>query len=99
MLRACRRLLRPGGRIGFYTIHESPGLSPADRRRARAAGPERWPCAATTSGCSAAAGFHDITETDVTPAFAATDAAWLAGTEPHAEELARLEPPGAFEQR
>jgi hypothetical protein len=46
-----------------------------------------------------AAGFHDITELDVTPAFAATAAAWLAETEPHAEELARLEPPGAFEQR
>ena len=46
-----------------------------------------------------AAGFRDITELDVTPAFAATAAAWLAETEPHAEELARLEPPGAFEQR
>lgn len=47
----------------------------------------------------AAAGFHDITEIDVTPAFAATAAAWLAETEPHAAELARLEPPGAFAQR
>jgi hypothetical protein len=46
-----------------------------------------------------AAGFHDINEIDVTPAFAATAAAWLAETEPHAKELARLEPPGAFEQR
>jgi hypothetical protein len=46
-----------------------------------------------------AAGFCDITELDVTPAFAATAAAWLAETEPHAEELARLEPPGAFAQR
>ena len=45
-----------------------------------------------------AAGFRDITELDVTPAFAVTVAAWLAETEPHAEELARLEPPGAFEQ-
>jgi hypothetical protein len=26
-------------------------------------------------------------------------AAWLAETKPHAEELARLEPPGAFQQR
>ena len=47
----------------------------------------------------AAAGFGDITETDVTPSFAATTAAWLAETEPYAEELARLEAPGAFEQR
>jgi hypothetical protein len=46
-----------------------------------------------------AAGFHDITELDVTPAFAATAAAWLAETEPHAEELAQLELPGAFQQR
>ena len=46
-----------------------------------------------------AAGFRDITEIDVTPAFAATAAAWLAETEPHAEALARLEPPGAFEER
>jgi hypothetical protein len=45
------------------------------------------------------AGFGDITETDVTPAFAATAAAWLAETEPHAEALAGLEPPGAFEER
>ena len=43
-----------------------------------------------------AAGFHDITELDVTAAFAAT---WLAETEPHAGELAQLEPPGAFAQR
>jgi hypothetical protein len=46
-----------------------------------------------------AAGFRDITEIDVTAAFAATAAAGLAETEPRAEELARLEPPGAFAQR
>jgi len=46
-----------------------------------------------------AVGFDDIAELDVTPAFAVTAAAWLAETEPYAEELARLEPPGAFEQR
>jgi hypothetical protein len=46
-----------------------------------------------------AAGFRDITEIDVTAAFAATAAAWLAETQPHADELARLEPPGAFQQR
>jgi hypothetical protein len=47
----------------------------------------------------AAAGFHDISELDVTAAFAATAAAWLAETEPHAEDLTQLEAPGAFEQR
>ena len=38
---------------------------------------------------SRAAGFHDITELDVAAAFAATAGAWLAETEPYAEELAR----------
>jgi hypothetical protein len=46
-----------------------------------------------------AAGFSDITELDLTPAFAATAAAWLAETELYAEALARLEAAGAFEQR
>jgi hypothetical protein len=46
-----------------------------------------------------AAGFHDVTELDVTAAFAVTASAWLAETEPHTAELARLEPPGAFAQR
>jgi len=99
VLRACRRLLRPGGRIGFYTIVESPGLSPAARRRARAAGPRAVAMRSDHHRLLRAAALHDITEVDVTPAFAATAAAWLAETEPHADELARFEPPGAFQQR
>ncbi|HEU4397503.1 MAG TPA: hypothetical protein VFU54_06665 [Actinomycetota bacterium] len=99
MLRACRRLLRPGGRIGFYTIVESPGLSPAARRRARRAGPRAVAMRSDHYRLLGAAGFQDILEIDVTPAFAASAAAWLAETERHAEELARLEPPGAFAQR
>ena len=46
-----------------------------------------------------AAGFGEIVGTDVTHAFAATAAAWLAETEPYAEALAGLEAPGAFAQR
>jgi hypothetical protein len=99
VLRACRRLLRPAGRIGFYTIVEAPGLPPAARRRARAAGPRAVAMRSDHHRLLRAAEFQDITEIDVTPAFAATAAAWLAETEPHADELARLEPPGAFAQR
>ncbi len=43
--------------------------------------------------------FADVAELDVTPAFRATAAAWLAEFETHVDELARLEPPGAFAQR
>jgi hypothetical protein len=85
--------------MGFYTIVEAPGLSPAARRRARTAGPRAVAMRSDHQRLLRAAGFGDITELDVTPAEAATAAARLAETEPHAEELARLEAPGAFEQR
>ena len=99
MLRACRRLLGPGGRTGFSTIFETPGLPPAARRRARAAGPRAVATRSTHRRLLRSAGFGDITELDVTAAFRATAAAWLAESESHAVELARLEPPGAFPQR
>jgi hypothetical protein len=55
--------------------------------------------AGVVASAASALPLGDVVETDVTEAFAATAAAWLAETEPYAEELARLEPPGAFEQR
>ena len=41
MLRACKRLLRPGGGIAFYTIFIPPGLSESAYRRAMKLGPPR----------------------------------------------------------
>jgi hypothetical protein len=99
VLRACRRLLRPGGRTAFTTILEVPGLAPAARRRARAAGPRAVAMRSDHQRLLRAAGFQDITELDVTAAFRATAAAWLAESDAHADQLARLEPPGAFAQR
>ena len=89
----------PGGRTGFSTIFETPGLPPAARRRARAAGPRAVATRSTHRRLLRSAGFGDITELDVTAAFRATATAWLAESESHAVELARLEPPGAFPQR
>jgi hypothetical protein len=99
VLRACRRLLRPGGRTAFTTILEAPSLAPAARRRARAAGPRAVAMRSDHQRLLRAAGFQDITELDVTAAFRATAAAWLAETDAHADQLAQLEPPGAFAQR
>ncbi len=85
--------------MGFTTIFEAPGLGPAARRRARTAGPRAVAMRSDHRRLLASAGFGDITETDVTPEFRATAAAWLAEATAHAQELARLEAPGAFEQR
>jgi len=85
--------------MGFTTIFEAPGLPPAARRRARAAGPRAVAMRSDHHRLLCAAGFSDVTELDVTPSFRATAAAWLAGSEAHATELAPLELPGAFQQR
>ncbi len=85
--------------MGFTTIFETPGLSPAARRRARAAGPRAVAMRSDHRRLLRSAGFGDIIELDVTAAFRDTAAAWLAESEAHAGELARLEPLGAFAQR
>lgn len=83
--------------MGFTTIFETPGLGLSGRRRARAAGPRA--VAMRSDHQRLLGGFSDSTEVDLTPSFRATAAAWLAESEVHADELARLEPPGAFAQR
>ena len=85
--------------MGFTCIIEAAGLAPAARRRARAAGPRAVAMRSDHRRLLRSAGFVDVTEVDVTPAFRATAAAWLAEWESHADDLARLEPPGGFEQR
>jgi hypothetical protein len=85
--------------MGFTTIFETPGLPPGARRRARAAGPRAVAMRSDHHRLLRSAGFRDITELDVTPAFRDTATAWLAESEAHADALARLEPPGAFQQR
>jgi hypothetical protein len=85
--------------MAFSTIFETPGLSASARRQARAAGPRAVAMRSDHHRLLGSARFVDVTELDVTPAFRATAAAWLAESEAHAAELARLEPPGAFGQR
>lgn len=99
MLRALRRLLRPGGRIAFTTIHVAPGLSPEERRRARSAGPRAVASRLPQRPLLEAAGFVDVDELDVTDAFVATSRAWIEERARHRDELAGLETPRAFDQR
>lgn len=70
MLRASRRLLRPGGTLAFFTIFPTPGLSSRDYRRALELGPR---AVATRRRdhreLLSAAGFEDIVERDRTASF------------------------------
>ena len=97
MLRACWRVLRPGGRLAFYTIFVPPGLSQADQRRALRSGPP-----AVASGRRAhadlllSAGFTRPAETDLTADFLRTARAWYEGRERRATELRAAEGEASF---
>jgi hypothetical protein len=91
VLRASNKLLRPGGRIAFHTISLSPGLSPADRRRASIAGPPAVDDQ-DGSGLLTRAGFTDVAAQDVTDAFLATTKAWRAARLRHRDLLRPLDP-------
>ena len=99
MLRALKRLLRPGGRIAFTTIYVTPGLPPAARRRAHRSGPRAVASRADQPQLLASAGFVDVDEMDLTGEFLTTARAWLDEWDRHAEELERLEGPEAFAER
>ena len=99
MLRALKRLLRPGGRVALTTIYVASGLSPAARRRAHRSGPRAVASRATQPKLLASAGFVDVDEVDLTAEFAATGQAWIDQWDQHADELIHLEGEAAFDER
>ena len=85
VLRATRQALRPGGCTAFTVIYPTPGLPPARARRAVEAGPPRCGLRTSYPALLRSAGFVDIDEHDLTPAYLATARTKLTV----ADELAR----------
>ena len=90
MLRACQRILRPGGRTAFYTIHPAAGLTAAQRRRASRDGPIAVATTRPHRDLLEAAGYTQVTETDSTAEFAAVTRAWIQHTDANHDDLAAL---------
>lgn len=83
MLRASRRLLRPGGRTAYFTIFAAPGLSKRDHRRAVRLGPRAVASGKEQAELLEAAGFVRMVVIDVTRDFLETARRWFT----HASEL------------
>jgi SAM-dependent methyltransferase len=86
-LRATRRVLRPGGRTAFTVIYPAPGLTRPRARRAIAAGPPACGLRTSYPSLLRSAGFVQIEEHDLTPAYHTTALRRLAETERLADEL------------
>jgi hypothetical protein len=99
VLRASRRLLRPGGRTAFVTIHPAPGLPARLRRRAHRDGPVAVASHLTSRELLERAGFVHIDETDCTAEFATVAQAWVDQCNDHSDALAELQGAAEFEQR
>jgi len=91
VLRAMRKLLRPGGRHAFTTIHTPPDLTPAEHRLAGVSGPPAV-AGADPAQLLDRAGFTDIKSYDVTEDYLATSTAWRAARVRHRDTLRPLDP-------
>jgi len=90
VLRASKRLLRPGGWTAFLTIF-APRDVPADRRRwARDAAPKYGWSRADHARLVRSAGFVDVEEIDCTADYHATMRAWIEQSDARADELAAV---------
>ena len=97
MLRACRRALRPGGRIAFYTIFIPAGLSEDAYQRAVLAGPRSVASSGDHEQMLRSARLTEIDEVDVTDEFLRVAQGWLEGRERHADQLRRSEGKSEFD--
>ncbi|MEX2247650.1 MAG: methyltransferase domain-containing protein [Dehalococcoidia bacterium] len=99
VLKTCRRLLRPGGRMAFYTIFVAPGLSPAGRRRAVDAGPPAVASRLDQGDLLRAAGFTAMEEADVTAEYLRIARAYLEANLRHEAGMRGLEGDVRYEER
>jgi hypothetical protein len=98
VLRACRRVLKPGGRIAYYNIFVTEELPEDERRQAGRIRPGTY-SPAQQRGLLRSAGFVNIQEIDVTGEFERVQRAYYEASARHESALRRDWGDERFEQR
>ncbi len=96
MLRACRQILKGGGRMAFYTIYIPPRLAEDAYQRAVLAGPRAVASPQEHQAMMRAAGLVRAAETDVTDEFLRIARGLLEARERYAPELRESEGESEF---
>jgi cyclopropane fatty-acyl-phospholipid synthase-like methyltransferase len=99
VLRASRKVLKPGGRTAFFTIYVPNGLSKAAKRRALAAAPRYGWSRVSNQQLMQSAGFADIIEKDSTEQFLRTLRGWYEHSNERDAELVELWGAEIFRER
>ncbi len=93
-------MLRPAGRMAFFTIFVAPGLNGSDYRRALRSGPTFVSSRRKEHGeLVASAGFSHFEESDLTAEFLVTSRGWQAERSAHATEMFASEGEAEFNER
>jgi len=99
VLRACRRVLKPGGRIAYFNIFVAEHLPDETRRRVAKMGNPSVYSRAEQLGLLRSAGFVNIEEKDVSGEYLRVQRAVYEASERHARALRRAQGRETFEER
>jgi hypothetical protein len=84
-------VLKPGGRLAFFTIHMATGLTKREQGRARRAGPPALATRRPYPQLLAAAGFTSVEAHDMSDEFTKTAASWFESRSRYEAELRATE--------
>ena len=99
VLEACRRVIRPDGRMAFTVIATAPGLDARAYRRAVANGPEFIEADTDYPTMLRDAGWHVVARQDLTADYAESCRRQLRADEEHESALAELFGRAAYDER